>query len=100
MSRSYDKQPRFGGAMNHYYEDVPRFGNVALSRHAQLRAGEESITDRHVEETLMKGRDTPDGDATWREHKGVRLVIIKPTPWRGAYLVKTMFRVVRQAKIR
>lgn len=56
--------------------------------------------DEHVVDTLVKGRDRPDGQATWREHKGIRLVIIRPTPWQGAWLVKTMFRVKRQARLR
>lgn len=84
--------------MKYYYEDVPRLGNIALSRHAQDRAADQSIGDEVVEEVLMNGKDTPDGmDTIWREHNGVRLVIITPTPFRGAKLVKTIYRVQGQA---
>lgn len=90
----------FGRGMKHYYTNVPRLGNVALSRHAQARGSAEDITDVHVADVLMKGSDTPDGQATWREHRGVRLVIVRPSPWNGAWLVTTMFRVERQAAAR
>ena len=87
--------------MNYYYENVPGLGNIALSRHAQERAAAQSISDEAVEETLMYGKDTPDGmDTTWREHNGVRLVIITPTPFRGAKLVKTMYRVQGRETVR
>ena len=85
---------------NYRYDDVPGFGSVVLSRHAQDRAEEMIITDFQVDEALFKGRDVVEGAATLREHNGVRLVIIRPTPWRGLYLVKTVFRVERQAKVR
>lgn len=75
------------------YEDVPGFGSVVLSHHAQRKAAEQRITDEAVEGVLFQGRDRPDGQATWREHRDVRVVIIRPTPWRGAWLVKTMYRV-------
>jgi hypothetical protein len=44
--------------------------------------------------------DTPDGqDILWRERDGLRLVILmNPTPNRGAKLVKTVYRVQAQAK--
>jgi len=82
------------------YENVPGFGSVVLSHHAQRKAAEQRINDATVEKVLFKGRDRPDGEATWREHTEVRLVIIRPTPWRGEWLVKTMFRVQAQAKAR
>lgn len=83
--------------MKHYYPDVPGLGNVALSRHAQDRAEEDHITDVHVEEVFLHGRDTHDADSVWREHNGIRMIIITPTPFRGAKLVKTMYRVQRAA---
>ena len=79
--------------MNHYFEDVPGLGNVALSRHAQTRAEQDGISEAMVLDVLLQGQDTPDGDSTWRELKGVRLVIVDPTPFRGAKLVTTMYRV-------
>lgn len=86
--------------MKHYYRDVPGLGNVALSRHAQERAVEERVTDQQVEQALWHGNDTPDADAIWREHAGLRLVIVEPKENRGARLMVTMYRVQRMAKAR
>jgi len=86
--------------VQYYYEDVPGLGNVALSRHAQTKAEEQQITDRQVESVLYGGKSIPDGDSIWRERKGIRLVIITPTPFRGAKLVKTMYRIEPQARVR
>lgn len=87
--------------MKYYYEDVPGLGNIAISRHAQDRAASHCISDEMVEDVLINGTDTPDGmDTLWREHNGVRLVIITPTPFRGAKLVKTMYRIQRQASVK
>ena len=85
--------------MQYYYEDIPGLGNVTLSRHAQEKAREHHISEQHVEMVLYRGRDTPDGDSTWREHNRIRLVIITPTPFRGSKLVKTMYRVEAQARV-
>jgi hypothetical protein len=43
--------------------------------------------------------DVPDGmDIIWRERDGLRIVIItNPTPNRGAKVVKTVYRVGKQA---
>jgi hypothetical protein len=90
--------------MKHFYRDVPHLGCVALSRHAQSEAEEDNIPDATVEDVLMRPSqpDIPDGqNIVWREKNGVRLVIIlKPTPGRGARLVKTIYRVQPQARLR
>jgi len=87
--------------VEHIWEDVPGFGKVVISRHAQERAERDNISERLVEEILWTGEDTPDGtDTMWREKKGFRLVIIRPDPWKGAFLVTTMYRVKAQARVR
>lgn len=84
--------------MKHYYTNVPVFGQVALSRHSQANAIEHGISEQQVEDVMMKGADTPDARGTLREKDYVRLVIIRPTPFAGAMLVTTMFRVEPQAE--
>lgn len=85
--------------VKHYWPNIPRLGNVALSRHAQARAEEDHISEHAVEDVLLNGTDRPDGvDTTWRERNGVRLVIITPTPFQGAKLVKTMYRIKAQER--
>jgi len=87
--------------MKHYWKDVPRLGNVVVSRHAQKRALDEDISEALFAEVLLEGKDTPDGqDTILRESMGIRLVIITPTPFRGAKLVKTLFRVKPSLLIR
>jgi hypothetical protein len=88
--------------VKYLYEDVPGYGRhkIVLTRHAQAKAEEQSITDFHVAEALEKGKDTFDTDSTWREHNGLRLVIVKPTPFKGAYLVATMFWIQPQATVK
>lgn len=88
------------GLMQHYYTDVPRLGNVALSRHAQYNAAAQGVPEEMIKRCLTHGADRPDGDATWRDHGALRLVIIRPTPWRGAWLVKTLYLVAAQEKAR
>ena len=74
--------------MKHYWPDVPGVGNVAVSRHAQARAEEDDINEHAFEQVLYNGVDTPDGQGVvWRQLNGVRLVIIVPTPFKGAKLV-------------
>jgi hypothetical protein len=85
--------------MQYYYEDVPGLGNVALSRHAQAKAEDQGITDGQISLVLYRGKDIPDSDSIMREHIGIRLVIITPTPFRGAKLVKTLYRVEPQARV-
>ena len=87
------------GGMKHFYRDVPKLGNVALSRYAQDRAVEDRISEEEIKKVLFEGRDRPDGqDVLWRERCGVRLVVLlHPVPDCGAWLVTTLFRVLRQA---
>ena len=88
--------------MNHFYRDVPKLGNVAVSRHAQQRVEEEGISQEAFDRVLLTPTrpDTPDGaDILWRERDGIRLVILtNPTPNTGAKLVKTVYRIEAQAK--
>lgn len=86
--------------MRHYYEDVPVFGRVAFSRHALARLESDVVSETVISDVLYNGVDRPDGQAVWREKNGVRLVVIRPTPYRGAMLVVTGFRVEVQARVR
>ncbi|MFL5333090.1 MAG: DUF4258 domain-containing protein [Geminicoccaceae bacterium] len=87
--------------MEHFYRNVLGLGNVAVSRHAQERMMSENITVAAFEHALLwpSQPDVHDGqDVLWREHNGLRLVILlHPTPNRGAVLVKTVYRVNLQA---
>ena len=88
--------------MKHFYENVPRLGNVAVSRHAQAQMIEAGISQEAFDRVLLEPTrpDIPDGvDILWRERDGLRLVIlINPTPNRGAKLIKTVYRVQAQAR--
>ena len=86
--------------MEHYFPNVPGLGNVALSRHAQERMVQDGISERELKEVLLRGTTTPDGqEVVWREKDGVRVVILrKPTPFRGAMLATTIYRVDAAAK--
>ena len=88
--------------MEHFWEDVPGLGNVAVSRHAQNQARKQGITEERFVQALFHGEQTPDGLGTvWREAGGVRLVILlRPQPFRGAKLVKTVFVVQGQERAR
>ena len=90
--------------MEHFYRNVVGLGNVAVSRHAQARIAEESIPAAAFEHALLwpSQPDVLDGqDILWREHNGLRLVILlHPTPDRGAVLVKTVYRVRPPASAR
>ena len=81
--------------MDHYFPDVPGLGNVAVSRHAQARLVEDGISEHDFKEALFNGTTIPDGeDVLWREKDGVRVVILRqPTPFKGAMLAKTVYRV-------
>lgn len=88
----------------HFYRDVPRLGNVAVTRHAQARMIKDGITQEQFEKALFEpqGPDHPEGfGVLWRDRNGVRIVILsRPTPNTGAKLVKTVFRVKAQARAR
>jgi hypothetical protein len=87
--------------MEHFFRNVRGLGNVAVSRHAQARIAEDGIhPDAFTRALLDPTRpDVRDGaDVVWRERDGMRIVIlINPTPNLGAVLVKTVYRVERQA---
>jgi hypothetical protein len=66
--------------MKHFYRDVPRLGNVAVSRHAQARMGTDGISQAVFDKTLFEPTrpDVPHGmDILWRERNGLRIVIIR-----------------------
>jgi hypothetical protein len=92
------------GTRNHFYRNVPRLGNVAISRHAQASMIDDGITQEAFDKALLEPMrpDVPDGaDVVWRERDGLRIVILmNPTQNHGARLVKTVFRIERQAKVR
>jgi len=89
--------------MEHFYRDVPRLGNVVVSRHAQARIQEQNIPEEIFRKTLLAPSkpDIPDTEGVvWREGNGLRIVIItKPVPDRGAKLIKTVFRIQGQAAV-
>ena len=90
--------------MTHFYCNVPKLGNVAVSRHAQKRMEEDKISHEAFEHVLLAPvkQDIRDGtDILWRERDGIRIVILEnPTPASGAKLVKTVYRIEEQAKAR
>lgn len=81
--------------MPHYYRNVTGLGNVAISRHAQDRMREESISYAMMEDALQDGDTVPDGQAiVWREKNNVRVVIVRrPEPFSGAMLATTIYRI-------
>lgn len=87
----------------HFYREVPKLGNVAVSRHAQGEMDAEGIRQEDFERVLMNPlrADVPDGQAVvWRERDGLRIVIhTDPTPNTGAKLVLTVYKVESQAKV-
>ena len=90
--------------MPHFYRNVPKLGHVAVSRHAQRRMEEDHISQEAFERALL-GPVKPDikegADILWRERDGIRIVILEnPTPPAGAKLIKTVYRVKAQAKVR
>jgi hypothetical protein len=75
-----------------YYENVPGIGNVAVSRHAQERVAQFEIQESAFAQILTTGETIPDGECIIRQIGMVRIVILlKPTPFRGAALVKTVY---------
>ena len=86
--------------MEHYFPNVPGLGNVAVSRHAQERMVQDGISEKQLREALLRGATTPDGqEVVWREKDGVRVVILRrPTPFKGAMLATTIYRVQAAAK--
>lgn len=93
----------YGEIVKYYYANVKGLGNVAVSRHAQERMQQEGVPQETFDKTLLKPirPDIPDGlDVLWRQRDGLRIVIlINPTPFAGAKLVKTVYRVQDQARL-
>ena len=90
--------------MQHLYRDVPGLGTVVFSRHAQDQVAKAGISEEVVKEVLL-APTRPDrsdgGDIVWREGRGIRLVILtNPTPNTGSKLVKTVYRVQAQFRVR
>src|SRR5215207_4675039 len=59
--------------MKHYYENVPRLGNVAVSRHAQSQMLEAGISQEAFDRALLDPTqpDAPDEqDVLWRVRPG------------------------------
>lgn len=90
--------------MKHYFENVVKLGNVAVSRHAQSQMVAAGISEEMFLKALLTPlkEDVPDGqEIIWRERAGIRIVILThPTPFHGAKLVKTVYRVAQQARAR
>ena len=88
--------------MKHFYRDVPRLGNVAVSRHAQSQMEMAGISQGQFDQALLQPTrpDVAEGnDIIWRERDGLRIVILtNPIPNSGARLVKTVYRVKPQAQ--
>jgi hypothetical protein len=88
----------------HFYRNVKGLGNVAVSRHAQERMDAEGVSEELFEKALLSPTkpDVREGsDILWRERDGLRLVILtNPTPNAGAVLIKTVFRLERQASVK
>ena len=87
----------------HYYPNVPRLGNVAVSRHAQARMDEHHISQAAFERALLTPTNEVEenADILWRERDNIRVVIVqRPVPFRGAKLVKTVIKVAAQAGAR
>ena len=81
--------------------NVIKLGNVAVSRHAQKQMQDNNVPIELFEKALLRPAhpDIPDGqDILWRERDGLRIVILtNPTPNTGAKLIKTVYRIKRQA---
>lgn len=86
----------------HYYADVPGLGNVSVSRHAQEKMDSDGISHEDFEVALLEPLrpDIPEaGGILYRERNGLRIVILeRPTPFRGAKLVKTAYRIIAQER--
>jgi hypothetical protein len=93
---------RRGRIVQHYYEDVTGLGNVAVSRHAQEQCAKDNISEADFQRVLLEPIRPDRSDSkgiVWRERDGIRLVVLmNPTPFRGARLIKTAYRVQSQLK--
>jgi len=80
-----------------YFPNVDRLGNVAVTRHAQDKLKTDNISVSVFKNVLFTGNVLDEGfDVKWIEGKGIRIVVIKPTPFAGALLVKTVYKIKPQ----
>jgi hypothetical protein len=90
------------GTMKHFYRDVPGLGNVAVSRHAQSKMEADGISQEMFDRALLNPaeKDLPEGNSVvLRRSNGIQIVVLlNPTPNRGAKLVKTVYKMLAQAK--
>jgi hypothetical protein len=67
-----------------------------------MRAEQEGFSEEMVAKALLEpdGEDLPDGIGVVRRVRGLLclVIILKPTPFRGACLVTTIIRLKPQAK--
>lgn len=83
------------------YEDVPGVGPVNVSAHARERAAAQRISRRAFEAALLTGARTPDGPrSAHHEHAGVRVVVVRPHPFKGVHVAVTTFWVSAAARAR
>jgi len=84
--------------MKHFYRDVPRLGDVAVSRHAWRTM---ESPEPMFEPVLLSGLDTLIGtNVVRREKDGLPIVLLtNPTRMVGAKLVKTVYRVDAPARV-
>jgi len=90
--------------VEYFFRSVRCLGNAAVSRHAQARMTEDGIHPDAFTLALLEPTRPDVGDGAnvlWREQDGLRIVILtNPTPNLGAVLVKTVYRVEKQASAR
>lgn len=85
--------------IKYYYENVRGLGNIAVTRHAQAEMDEDNISQELFEDVLLNGEEIEEGFGTvWRQGRGIRIIIITPTLFRGAKLVKTVYKIKPQAR--
>lgn len=92
-----------GEGRRFYYKDVPKLGNVAVTRHAQQNMIEQKISQQTFDDVLYNGEEEiyDTFDVLRKFGKGICIVILlKPTPDRGAKVVKSTFRVKPQAVLK
>ena len=84
-----------------YYTNVPKLGNVVLSRHCQAKMLIEEISEEKFEDVLFNGVWEEEGFDVLRIEKDfIRLIIVmNPKPFSGARVVKTLYRVKSQYKV-
>jgi hypothetical protein len=84
--------------MGHYYKNVPGLGSVAVSRHAQYNIRQQQIPESNFIKVLFESKSLEEGfEVVRREGFGIRIIILlNPTPFKGAKLVKSVFSIKPQ----